>query len=351
VPGSDAGLQAVTEEVTEGEVLNGRMGLYPTHAHRKGSDMCGPEDLGSAGGLVASFHDTPMDRSHLVGMIGEIGIGTGIVKREFAGNEEAVLVVAYGKRPAEGCASLAVAYKTVGKEQTAFCRSVDDVAGFPYKTVVDMCPVKDGTPCLDDAVIQDDVVADIGTGLRGAEDGTFTDPAGTGDLTVIIDDSIRDLCRIDDLHPIAQDTPLRFLLFQIVVDDRPENFPEFLVFSIPDLKGRDLGVEGVEEDHVAVSTFVLDTDDIAFAIGGIRGGVHLSDIGNVTLLTDIVVVDIVARPLYQAVVPDGHVLEHCVVDAGMLGKTFIYVDVLLEHTEIDFSIELDVPDVRRGKIL
>jgi hypothetical protein len=40
-----------------------------------------------------------MDRPHLIGMVREIGIGTGIVKREFAGNEETVLVVAYGKRP------------------------------------------------------------------------------------------------------------------------------------------------------------------------------------------------------------------------------------------------------------
>jgi hypothetical protein len=86
-------------------------------------------------------------------MVGEVGVGAGIVKGKFSCDKKAVLVVTYRKRTTECCTGFSISDETVCEEKAAFCRCVYNVTGLSDKTIINMCPVQNRTACLDNAVI------------------------------------------------------------------------------------------------------------------------------------------------------------------------------------------------------
>ena len=106
-----------------------------------------------------------------------------------------------------------------------------------------------------------------------------------------------------------------------------------------DHEGGELGVEVAEEDDVTVAHLVQDADQMAFAVGGALGGLHRTDVRDVAVVADGIVVDEVANLFYEAVVAHGDVAQGGIVDAGMLGEAFGDLDLLLKYTQAAMAIE------------
>ena len=114
------------------------------HADREGSNGSRHEQVGSAGRLRSSLQNSPVHRSHLVGVVGEVGCRAGIVEREHSANEQRALVVAGREGTAESRTRLAVAHVGVGEEHRCRCReAVAELACLAHEAVLYLHAVDD----------------------------------------------------------------------------------------------------------------------------------------------------------------------------------------------------------------
>ena len=104
-------------------------------------------------------------------------------------------------------------------------------------------------------------------------------------------------------------------------------------------KGGQLTVQLAEDRHIAITHLVEDGDHAALTIGGIVGGLERTDVRDITVITDGIVVDIVTHLLDQTVIAHRHITQRGIVDTGMLHKALRHLDHLLKGTETDIAIE------------
>ena len=78
------------------------------HAHGEGSYVCRPKDVCATGGFCSMLHDAVVYRSHLVGMVAEVGVGACVIEGVHTSDEQCALMVAYGEWSAEGGAGFSV---------------------------------------------------------------------------------------------------------------------------------------------------------------------------------------------------------------------------------------------------
>ena len=105
----------------------------------------------------------------------------------------------------------------------------------------------------------------------------------------------------------------------------------------------------MEQDDIAVAHLVEHTDHMTLAKGGTLGGLHRTDIRNVTVVANGIVVDEIAYLLDQTVVANSDVAQRGIVDTGMLGEALGHFDLLLKLTQTDVTIEDDTMEAVRGE--
>ena len=103
-----------------------------------------------------------MQGTHLVGMVREVGVRAGIVKRELATNQQRTLMVGSRERAAESSTGLTIGHITVGEEHAGLCRkAVGNLASLAHEAVLHLHRVGDAATVRDDAVLADNTCADV----------------------------------------------------------------------------------------------------------------------------------------------------------------------------------------------
>ena len=102
------------------------------------------QHVGTRGCLGTTLQGAVMQRTHLISVVGEIGVRTGIVERELATNEQARFVVRSGERSAESSAGLAIGHEGVGEEDTGLSgESVGNLTSLAHKAVLHLHRIGD----------------------------------------------------------------------------------------------------------------------------------------------------------------------------------------------------------------
>ena len=106
-----------------------------------------------------------------------------------------------------------------------------------------------------------------------------------------------------------------------------------------------LTVQLTEDGHIAITHLVEHGDDTTLTEGGIVGCLQCADVRDVTVITDGIVIDIVAYLLNQTVVAHRHIPQRGIVDTGVLHKALGHLHHLLEGTEADITIEYHTMEI------
>ena len=125
----------------------------------------------------------------------------------------------------------------------------------------------------------------------------------------------------------------------MAADDGLQDVFQFLVRGMLHHKGCQLAVQVTEDDHVAVARLIEHGYHAALSEGGPFTGFDGGHIGNVAIITDGIVVDIVAYFFNEAVVAHLHIAQGGVVDACMLVKAAAHLHLLLESTDADVPVQ------------
>ena len=104
-------------------------------------------------------------------------------------------------------------------------------------------------------------------------------------------------------------------------------------------KRSQLTVQFTEDSHVAIAHLVEHGDHTALTIGGIVGGLQRTDVRDITVVTDGIVVDVVTHLLDQTVITHRHVTQRGIVDTRVLHKALRHLDHLLKGPETDVTIK------------
>ena len=106
-------------------------------ADREGTNGSRHEHVGTTGRLGTTLQCPIVQGTHLVGMVGEIGVRAGIVERELSSDEQARLMVAGRERATEGSTCLAIGHVGIGKEEAGFCReAIGNLTGLTHEAVL-----------------------------------------------------------------------------------------------------------------------------------------------------------------------------------------------------------------------
>ena len=104
-------------------------------------------------------------------------------------------------------------------------------------------------------------------------------------------------------------------------------------------KGGQLGVQFTEYGHVAVTHLVQHRDHRSLAKGGIVGSLQRTDVRDITVVADGIVVDVVSHLLNQTVIADSHIPQRRVVDTRVLEETLGHLHLLIKLSQADVTIE------------
>ena len=262
---------AVGNEVGKGQ--RARVGVIHqlAEAHREGAYVCRHEEVGAAGCLRAALHGAIVHGPHLVGVVTEVGCRARVVEREHAADEQRTLVVACRERSAEGGAGLAVRHVAVGKEHALRgCEPVAQLAGLAHEAVLHLHAVDDGRAVGNDRVFADHARAYEHAGLGRAHDGAVAYACGAVNLAEVVDNGVRDLLCVDDLHPVAYGSRLGHRALNVFSHEALHGRAEGGVARVLHHEGGDLARQAVERHHVAVAHLVEHRYVVALAEGGIE---------------------------------------------------------------------------------
>ena len=104
-------------------------------------------------------------------------------------------------------------------------------------------------------------------------------------------------------------------------------------------KRSQLAVQFTEDGHITVTHLIEYGDHTTFTIGGIVGGLQRTDVRDVTVVTNSIVVDVVTHLFYQTVITHRHITQRGIVDTRVLHKALRYLNHLLKRTETDITIK------------
>ena len=217
---------------------------------------------------------------------------------------------------AEGSTSLTISHKGVGKEKTSLGRkAIGNLTSLTHEAVLHLHRVIDRATVTDDRVLTDNACTNEYRSIHRRHHRTLREAGGTTDLTVALDDRICDILGIDDLHVVADIATIRTGDTQFILDHLLECLAQALIIVMLHHKGGQLRVQFAEDGHVAVTHLVEHTDDRSFTKGSVVGGFQRTDIRDITVVANSIVVDIVAYLLYQTVIADSHIAQRCIINA------------------------------------
>ena len=116
-------------------------------------------------------------------------------------------------------------------------------------------------------------------------------------------------------------------------------------------KGCYLTVEFTEDGHVTVTHLVQHTDGRSFSEGSIFSSLKRTDIRDIAVIADGIIINIVTNLFNQTVVADSHITECRVIDTRMFMKPLGHLDHLVEGTQADIAIEHHSVEIIRNEIL
>jgi hypothetical protein len=100
-----------------------------------------------------------------------------------------------------------------------------------------------------------------------------------------------------------------------------------------------LTIQVIEQYQVAITHFIQYRDEIALSIRCSFRGFKRTDIGNIAIVTNRIIVDVIADILYQAVIAHRHVSKRGIVDSRMLYETLANLNTLFEIAKVDVAIK------------
>ena len=181
-----------------------------TKTYRESTNRGRHQDIRTRCRLRTTLKGAVMQRSHLIGMVREIRIRTCVIERELTTDEQRTLMVTGTERSAEGGTSLTIGHKRVGEEERSLCReTICNLTGLTHKAILHLHRVIDRTTVADNGVLADDTCSDKHRRIHRTHHRTLRQTGSTADLTVALDDSVRDILGIDDLHIITDIATIR----------------------------------------------------------------------------------------------------------------------------------------------
>ena len=118
-----------------------------------------------------------------------------------------------------------------------------------------------------------------------------------------------------------------------------------MVAVVLDHEGGKLAVQESEHHDVAFAHLVEHRHHVALAEGGALDGLHHTDVGDVAVGSDGVVVDVVAYVLYQTVVADSHIAQGGIAYARVLAEAGAHLNGTLEDAKADVAVEHHVVQI------
>ena len=257
-----------------------------------------------------------------------------------------------GERATESGARLAIAHIRIGEEDAlGSSETVRDLTSLTDKAVLHLHGVDERRAVGDDGVLRDDSRADIDIGIFRGEERAVGQTCGSIDLTVVTDQSVGDFLGVDDLYTVADLSALGHIRVDIITDELTDLVLQLTVMEMTHHESGQLGTEGRIEHHIALSYLIEHAHEIALSIGGTLGGLYRRDIRDIAVITDIIIVDVVADILDQAVVADGDIAQGSITNAGMLEEAFGYLHIALKHADADIAVQLDILHITGTEIV
>ena len=212
-----------------------------TKADAESTNRGGHQDIGTRSRLRTTLECSPVQGTHLIGMVREVRVRASVIERELTANEQRALVVGGTERSAEGSTGLTVGHERVGEEETGLCReAVGDLTSLSHEAVLHLHTVIDRTTVADDGVLADDTRADEYRGIHRTHHRTLRETGSTADLTVALDDGVRDVFGIDDLHIVAYIATVRTRHAELVFNHLLERLTQAFVVVMLHHKGGQL---------------------------------------------------------------------------------------------------------------
>ena len=90
---------------------------------------------------------------------------------------------------------------------------------------------------------------------------------------------------------------------------------QLLIAVVLNHQGGQLTVQFAEDGHITIAHLIQHGDDRSFAVCGIIGRLQGTDIRDITVITNRIVVDVVTNFLYQTVITHGDIPQGGIIDA------------------------------------
>ena len=224
---------AIRQQIGEGQTAHVGMVHQLAETHREGAYLGRHQHVGTAGGLRAALQRSVVQGTHLVSVVREVGVRTGIVERELAADEQARLMVRCREGSAEGGTRLAISHVAVGEEHAGLgSKAVGNLTCLANEAVLHLHAVGDAAAVADDGVLADDSRANIHRGVSRRHDGTVGKTGGAIDFAVVLHHGIGNLLRVDNLHAIADGSPLGLGEAYLFIDESCDVVLQLLVLEV-----------------------------------------------------------------------------------------------------------------------
>ena len=116
-------------------------------------------------------------------------------------------------------------------------------------------------------------------------------------------------------------------------------------------KGSYLAIEFTEDSHVTITHLVQHTDGRSFSEGSVFSSLKRTDVRDIAVIADGIIINIVTNLFDQAVVADSHITECRVIDTRMFLESLGHLYHLVEGTQADIAIEHHTMEIIRNEIL
>ena len=181
------------------------------------------------------------------------------------------------------------------------------MAGLAYKAILYFRTVADARPFTDDRVLANNACTDIHICMRRTKNGTIAKPACPRNLAVVVYDSVRYLLRVHYLYVISNGANGRCKACNLFRNQSANSILKVFILKVFHHKGSKLTAKFGEHNDVSVSRLIQYRYNIALPVGCAFGCFHYRNVGNQTIVTYRVIVNVVPNLLYQAVVAYGYV--------------------------------------------
>ena len=203
------------------------------------------------------------------------------------------------ERTTKSSTSLTISHKRIGKEQAGLSRkTIRNLAGFAHKAILHLDRVVDRTAVTDNRVLANHARTNKYRGVHRTHHCTLRQPRSSTDLAITLNDCVRDILCIDYLHVIPDVTTFWSRYTEFVLNHLLEGLLQHLIVLVLYHERCQLTIQFTEDGDVAITHLVENTDYGAFTIRCIVSSFQSADIRNIAVVTNSVVINVVAHLLY-----------------------------------------------------